>query len=49
MQSKYDRQFKIVFDGIKQLIDIESNPKRKIGFEPNEPQAGYGKKSGKTL
>jgi hypothetical protein len=30
MERKYDRQFKVVFDAIKQLLDIESKPKRKI-------------------
>jgi hypothetical protein len=30
MEKKYDRQFKVVFDAIKQLVDIESKPKRKI-------------------
>jgi hypothetical protein len=44
MERKYDRQFKVVFDAIKQLLDIESKPKRKIGFEVKEPTAGYGKK-----
>jgi len=33
MEKKYDLQFKVVFDAIIQLIDIESKPKRKIGFE----------------
>jgi hypothetical protein len=47
MERKYDRQFKVVFDAIKQLIDIESKPKRKIGFEVKEPKARYGKKVGK--
>jgi len=47
MERKYDSQFKIVFDVIKQLIDIESKPKRKIGFEVKEPKARYGKKAGK--
>ena len=32
MESKYDEQFGIVFEAIKQLIDTESEPKRKIGF-----------------
>ena len=32
MESKYDEQFRIVFEAIKQLIDTESKPKRKIGF-----------------
>ena len=47
MERKYDHQFKVVFDAIKQLIDIESKPKRKIGFEVKEPKAGYGKKGKK--
>ena len=47
MEKKYDRQFKVVFDAIKQLIDIESKPKRKIGFEVKEPKARYGKTGGK--
>ena len=46
MERKYDRQFKVVFDAIKQLIDIESKPKRKIGFEVKEPKARYGKEGG---
>jgi len=33
---------------IKQLLDIESKPKRKIGFEVKEPEAGYGKKGNKS-
>jgi hypothetical protein len=32
MGEKYDRQFKIVFDAIKQLLAEEKTPKRKIGF-----------------
>ncbi len=32
MESKYDEQFGIVFEAIKQLIDTESEPRRKIGF-----------------
>ena len=30
MEKKYDRQFKVVFDAIKQLIDIENKPREKI-------------------
>ena len=36
-------QFKVVFDAILELIDIENKPKRKIGFEIKEPKAKYGK------
>ena len=30
MERKYDRQFRVVFDAITQLIDTESEPKKKI-------------------
>ena len=32
MEGKYDQQFKVVFDAIKQLLEVETTPKRKIGF-----------------
>lgn len=32
MERKYDQQFKVVFDAIKQLLNVETKPKRKIGF-----------------
>ena len=32
MERKYDQQFTVVFDAIKQLLEIETKPKRKIGF-----------------
>jgi len=32
MESKYDKQFRIVFQAIKQLLQEEEKPKRKIGF-----------------
>ena len=32
MEEKYDQQFKVVFDAIKQLLEVETTPKRKIGF-----------------
>jgi len=32
MEKRYDRNFQIVFDAIKQMIESESTPKRKIGF-----------------
>ena len=32
MEAKYDEQFKVVFEAIKQLITDEEKPKRKIGF-----------------
>ena len=44
MEKKYDLQFRVVFDAIIQLIDTESKPRRKIGFEIKEPEVKYGKK-----
>ncbi|KPK31284.1 MAG: DNA-binding protein [Nitrospira bacterium SG8_35_1] len=32
MESKYDEQFRIVFEAIKQLLHEDDQPKRKIGF-----------------
>ena len=32
MEEKYDEQFRIVFEAIKQLIETEGKSKRKIGF-----------------
>lgn len=36
MEEKYDRQFKIVFEAIKQLLEDDEKPKRKIGFTVQE-------------
>lgn len=43
MESKYDHQFKVVFEAIKQLLDAEKRPKRKIGFEVSEKNASYAR------
>jgi hypothetical protein len=32
MERKYDGQFRIVFDAIQQLIEVEDKPKRRIGY-----------------
>ncbi len=34
MERKYDQQFKVVFDAIKQLLEPLPRPKRQIGFYP---------------
>ena len=31
-EEKYDKQFRVVFDVIKQLLRDDEKPKRKIGF-----------------
>jgi hypothetical protein len=32
LERKYDEQFEAVFDAIKQLVAVEEEPKRRIGF-----------------
>ena len=41
LEKKYDGQFQIVFEAIRQLIEVEESPKRKIGFLAKEQQAEY--------
>jgi hypothetical protein len=43
LEQKYDNQFKVVFDAIRALMTPPDKPKKKIGFEVKEPEAGYGK------
>ena len=41
LEKKYDAQFKIVFDAIRQLmLPPEAKPKRKIGFHVEESADG---------
>jgi hypothetical protein len=42
LEKKYDGQFQIVFEAIRQLIEVEESPKRKIGFI-KESRAVYRK------
>ena len=42
MEKKYDGQFKIVFDAIRQLMAPDEPPKRKIGFTVKEKFKAYG-------
>jgi hypothetical protein len=43
MEKKYDHQFQVVFEAIKQLMKEAEKPKRRIGFEVKEPKAKYTK------
>ena len=47
MEEKYDEQFRIVFEAITQLLEVDQKPKKKIGYL-KERQAKYGKKSRKN-
>jgi len=44
LEKKYDAQFKVVFDAIRQLMAPAEPKKRKIGFLVEERAARYGKR-----
>ncbi len=48
MEKKYDENFKIVFEAIKQLLETESKPRKKIGFTFKEKQKAYAKQPKKA-
>jgi len=39
LEKKYDGQFRIVFEAIRQIIEVEEKPKRKVGFIAREHRA----------
>jgi phage regulator Rha-like protein len=43
MEKKYDENFRIVFEAIKQLLDADEKPRKKIGFTVKEKQNIYRK------
>ena len=43
MEKKYDEQFRVVFEAIRQLIIPPEKERKRIGFEVNEAAARYGK------
>ena len=44
LERKYDAQFKVVFDAIRQLMAPPEAKKRKIGFLVEEKAAAYGRR-----
>ena len=42
LEKKYDEQFRVVFDAIRQLMATPEKPKKKIGFTVKEKQKAYG-------
>ena len=47
LEKKYDRQFAVVFDAIRQLMEPTKSPRKKIGFHVKEPRAEYARKGDK--
>ena len=45
LEKKYDKQFAIVFEAIRKLMEPPETPRKKIEFEVKEPKAAYGKKA----
>jgi len=43
MEKKYDQQFQVVIEAIKQLLETEAKPRKKIGFTVKEKQKAYAK------
>ena len=41
MEQKYDDQFRVVFDAIRQLMSADAVEKESIGFKVEEGVAGY--------
>lgn len=41
LEKKYDSQFRVVFEAIKQLMTPPEKPKRQIGFRVEEPKVKY--------
>jgi hypothetical protein len=48
MEEKYDEQFRIVFEAIKQLLEADDKPKKKIGFTIKEKQKRFKKRPKKN-
>ncbi len=44
LEKKYDAQFKVVFDAIRQLIAPSPSSRKKIGFHLRERRATYGRR-----
>ncbi len=47
LEEKYDEQFQVVFEAIRQLMSPPESPRKKIGFEVKESKAKYVKKKKK--
>ena len=43
LEQKYDAQFKVVFDAIRQLMAPPESARQSIGFRAEEARPGYGR------
>jgi hypothetical protein len=43
LEMKYDEQFRVVFEAIRQLMTPPDPPRKRIGFEAKEAAAPYGR------
>jgi len=48
MEKKYDQQFQIVFEAIKQLLETDEKPKKKIGFTVKEKKEKNSQKESRA-
>jgi phage regulator Rha-like protein len=44
MERRYDAQFKVVFEAIRQMMAPPAAPQKKIGFQIKEKRAAYGRR-----
>ena len=44
LEKKYDSQFKVIFDAIRQLMAAPEKQPKKIGFQLREKCAAYGRR-----
>ena len=44
LEKKYNSQFKVVFEGIRQLMAAPERPPKRIGFHLRGKRAPYGKR-----
>jgi hypothetical protein len=44
MEKKYDSQFNVVFEAIRQLMTSPEKQPKKIGFQLREKRAAYGRR-----
>jgi hypothetical protein len=44
LERKYDSQFKVVFEAIRQLMASPEKQRKKIGFQLREKRAAYGRR-----